>query len=104
MRVVSSLLIVLTTSQLFVVSSFWFIIQASIFCTVVNSMGYLEKTNRQMWVVEDMVFPGVIKKITSGFSWGKINNMELKFPWGDKKIMKIPLPSKVWFFLSFKIS
>ena len=48
-------------------------------------MGYLEKTNRQMWVVEDMVFPGVIKKIASGFSWGKINNMELKFPWGDKK-------------------
>ena len=38
-----------------------------------------------MWVVEDMVFPGVIKKIASGFSRGKISNMELKFPWGDKK-------------------
>ena len=58
-----------------------------------------------MWVVEDMVFPGVIKKIASGFSRGKISNMELKFPWGDKKkIIKFPPPTSAFvFFLGFKI-
>ena len=52
-----------------------------------------------MWVVEDIVFPGVIKKIASGFSRGKISNMELKFPWGDKKkIIKFPPPTSVFVF------
>ena len=44
-------------------------------------MSYLEKNkHKQIWVVEDMGFQGVIKKIASGFSRGKNNNMELKFP------------------------
>ena len=52
-----------------------------------------------MWVVEDIVFPGVIKKIASGFPRGKISNMELKFPWGDKKkIIKFPPPKVSFFF------
>ena len=43
--------------------SFGLYMQASIFCTVVNSMGYLENNkHKQIRVVEDMVFPGVIKK------------------------------------------
>ena len=52
-----------------------------------------------MWVVEDIVFPGVIKKIANGFSGGKISNKELKFPWGDKKkIIKFPPPTSVFVF------
>ena len=56
-----------------------------------------------MWVVEDMVFREVIKKIASGFSRGKISNVELKFRWDDKKgIIKFPPHNLILFFRLFK--
>ena len=58
-------------------------------------MSYLEKNkHKQIWVVEDMGFQGVIKKIASGFSRGKNNNMELKFPWGGEKNYGISTSNK----------